>query len=727
MPPRSPSLVAGLRIGGYELVRRIGRGGMAEVWCAKRVSERRTSKYVAIKVVADQFIGDPRFQRMFRAEAEISSLLNQANIVQVFDEGEDDGRSYLVMEWVDGVNLLKVAAALTFIDDEPWKHKISAYIVGQLLYALGYAHGITLHDGNPLGVVHRDVSPQNVLVSNQGEVKLTDFGIAHHVLEESSGLHVKGKVRYMAPEQLSGHTRDPRLDLYAVGAILHELLDGRRFRHHVEDQREMYIEVLSGKVPRLSRSVPPELDALRLALLEPDPNKRVPSADAALALLERFSGYGDARRDLIQLCAGLTGVLRPRVGPGTSQGLVMAASATAPADASPSGDPPAAVPSPSSSPPPAAATPPSRPSTAQGEPTPAAAPSDAASESERHRSRTLRMVPTVPGAPESVRNDTSPLPPAAPRPHAAGSVRGEVDDVVGGSGALIGAGAERGGPYDVPPDTSVMTPSMVGRIASSGPIGLQGEDTDSQHELSTITSLPPAAPASSPGSTMIAPRQRARGTSVAVLIFFFALGSLGMTTAFVVWGDAIEAALVEPSEGRPQDEEKPKLELGPPPPDGKVAPEPPKPEPPRLTSDGSTDGTSDDDGGSTSGTDAEGGSAEDDGSITDTNEPPPTENGDPRPKDEASKPRRPPTVYSGLIVAVDGTEPLIVRVGSGKPATIESRKSKAFRVPVGKGRKVQWKRKADAAWSEQRVDIRAKCELQLRVPSRKTMTLGSCG
>ena len=329
-----PPLEPDARIGGYELVRRIGVGGMAEVWVARRVSERRANKYVAIKVVADQFVGDPRFQRMFKTEVELSALLNHVNIVQVFDEGEDGGRSYLVMEWVDGVNLLKVEAALSFVDDEAWRLRIITYVIGQLLYALHYAHSITLHDGDPLGIVHRDVSPQNVLVSAQGEVKLTDFGVAHYLLEESSGMHVKGKLRYMAPEQLGGHTRDPRIDLYAVGTIFHEMLDGRRFRYHVEDQREMYVEVISGQIPPLSRRVPPELDALRLGLLEPEPERRIPTADAALDRLMRFAGYGDARRELAQLCGGLTGVLRPRIGPGKS-GASRAASPRAASSAVP--------------------------------------------------------------------------------------------------------------------------------------------------------------------------------------------------------------------------------------------------------------------------------------------------------------------------------------------------------------------------------------------------------
>jgi serine/threonine protein kinase len=307
---------AGLVVGGYELVRRIGRGGMAEVWVARRALGSKGTKFVAIKLMADHYVGHERYGRMFRAEAELAAVLSHANIVQVFDEGEDEGRSFLVMEWVDGVNLLKLGAVLALLDDEPRRLRVIAYIIGQLLHALHYAHSITSADGNPLGVVHRDVSPQNVLVSNHGEVKLTDFGVAHHALEESSGVHVKGKVRYMSPEQLSGCTRSPTVDLYAVGALLHELLDGRKFRGEHEDGQELFAAVLSGRVAPLGRPAPPELDLLRLRLLEPDPKRRLQTAAQAFALLKRYPGYGDARDELTKLCASLTGVMRPRAGLG---------------------------------------------------------------------------------------------------------------------------------------------------------------------------------------------------------------------------------------------------------------------------------------------------------------------------------------------------------------------------------------------------------------------------
>ena len=321
LPPRAE---AGVVIGGYELVRRIGRGGMAEVWVARKALGRKGTKFVAIKLLADHYVGDERYTRMFRAEAELAAVLSHANIVQVFDEGEEFGRSYLIMEWVDGLNLLKLGAVLALIDDEQRRFRVAAYIIGQLLYALGYAHSITSFDGSPLGVVHRDVSPQNVLVSNHGEVKLTDFGVAYHVMEESSGIHVKGKVRYMSPEQLSGKTRHPTVDLYAVGALLHELLDGKKFRGDFEDGQDMFSAVLSGAIPPLTRPIPPELDELRMRLLAPDPADRVQSAEEAISMLRRYPGYGDARSELTKLCGSLTGIVRPRAGPGQSSQVPMA-------------------------------------------------------------------------------------------------------------------------------------------------------------------------------------------------------------------------------------------------------------------------------------------------------------------------------------------------------------------------------------------------------------------
>jgi len=308
---------AGDIIGGYELLREVGRGGMAEVWVARR-AHASAGKFVAIKLTLPQHAGDARYAGMFRSEAEVSAPLSHGNIVQVFDQGEDDGRSYLVMEWVDGVDLARLLPDLAQLRarDPYLRLRVAGYIVGQVLHGLSYAHKVTSHRGAQLGIVHRDISPQNVLVSVSGDVKVTDFGIAHRMIDETSGVDIKGKLRYMAPEQLGGQSHAPTVDLWAVGAVLHELLEGERFRGAGRDAASLYHQVLGGEVPQLAATdVPVELDAVRLALLHPDPRRRPQTADAALLLLKAWPGYSEMKVELAMLCGLATGVVRPRTGP----------------------------------------------------------------------------------------------------------------------------------------------------------------------------------------------------------------------------------------------------------------------------------------------------------------------------------------------------------------------------------------------------------------------------
>ncbi len=296
-------------VGGYELIHRAGKGGMAEVWQARRTGGR--GRPVAIKVILPHLAGQERYGRMFRAEAEVSSRMSHSNIVQVFDEGDEGGISYLVMEWVEGINLVRLREALKLIGNPDLRTSMVAFVIGQLLHALGYAHSLTDDDGSALGVVHRDISPQNVLVSAAGDVKLLDFGVAHTVVEESSGLHVKGKLRYMAPEQLTSRVKAPTLDLFGVGALLHELLEGQRFRGDFKDDRQLHAQVMRGIVPALRVPVAPELERLRQALLAADPVHRVPSAGGALELLRQYRGYRDRRVELSKIVGSLLGAAPP--------------------------------------------------------------------------------------------------------------------------------------------------------------------------------------------------------------------------------------------------------------------------------------------------------------------------------------------------------------------------------------------------------------------------------
>ncbi len=218
----------------------------------------------------------------------------------------------MIMEWVDGMNLSELARQLRAAGQR-MPLPVVAFVIGEVLRGLAYAHTIT-HEGDPLGVVHRDVSPQNVLISVSGEVKLTDFGVARLAQEDTSGVHAKGKLRYMSPEQVRGHSSRPTVDLYAVGAILHELLDGTKFRD-ARDETHLYGLALGGEVPALRiPDVPRELDELRLALLETEPGARVQTAERALELLMRWPGYRNASMELGRLCRAFMGVAAPRSG-----------------------------------------------------------------------------------------------------------------------------------------------------------------------------------------------------------------------------------------------------------------------------------------------------------------------------------------------------------------------------------------------------------------------------
>ena len=262
-------------LGGYELTRQLGVGGMGEVWMGRRTSIGGAAKTVAIKTISRPHSRDPNARKMFLDEARLSMLLANSNIVQTFDVDEtEDGVCYMVMEWVDGVDLSALCEGMTQ-RGERLSIPLAAYIIGEVLKGLAYAHSFR-HEGETKTIVHRDISPHNVMISVSGEVKIMDFGIARVASEETSGVHIKGKLRYMPPEQLRGKSREPTLDLFSVGAIFHELIDGAKFRTGVDEAR-LYGMILDGEIPPLTGvegELPPELDALRLGLLVGDPSKR---------------------------------------------------------------------------------------------------------------------------------------------------------------------------------------------------------------------------------------------------------------------------------------------------------------------------------------------------------------------------------------------------------------------------------------------------------------------
>lgn len=278
---------------------------MAEVWLARRAVMPGGLKPCALKIIHGRIAAKPRNRRMFLQEARLALKLRHANVVSVFDVGEAQGRLFMALEWVDGVDLRcfvrQVCAGLGPLDVP-----VVCHIVFELLQGLRHAHGLCV-GGQPLGVIHRDVAPHNVLVSAAGEVKLADFGIARVAGELSSGMHVKGRARYMAPEQLQGEATQAS-DLFALGALLHELLAGRRFREELRHRSDWHRVIANAPIPPLERpGVPPALEALRMGLLHADPRRRIASAEDALHQLLRcppWSPAADRLRAMYARCVG---------------------------------------------------------------------------------------------------------------------------------------------------------------------------------------------------------------------------------------------------------------------------------------------------------------------------------------------------------------------------------------------------------------------------------------
>jgi serine/threonine-protein kinase len=273
---------------------------MAEVWSARIVgTSPGEDRFFAIKLLAAHLAERDEYREMFLAEARLSMMLSHPNIVQVYDAMAHDQDCYMVMELISGMTLSQFQRALAR-DHIPLPLTVSTFVIGELLRALSYAHQVRTDAGSI--IVHRDVSPQNVMVTTTGEIKLMDFGIARFASEETQGSFVKGKLQYMPPEQLRKQTRKPTVDLYAVGAILHELIDGKRFRGKL-DQGKLLSMVMNGEVPPLREpsAVPVAIDVVRCGLLEADENVRIQTARKALGMLVRWPEYRESNTDLSAL------------------------------------------------------------------------------------------------------------------------------------------------------------------------------------------------------------------------------------------------------------------------------------------------------------------------------------------------------------------------------------------------------------------------------------------
>ncbi|MCM2332960.1 MAG: serine/threonine protein kinase [Anaeromyxobacteraceae bacterium] len=272
------------RLAGYDLLALAGRGGMAEVWRAAAREGPRAGRVVAVKRLLPELARDPEYVELFRREAAVTRRLHHPAVVEVLDAGVADGAPYLVMEYVDGRNLREVLAQCA-------RRRIllpldfGAYVGHVLAQALDHAHAGADRQGAPLGIVHCDVSPSNVFVSRLGEIKLGDFGVALTPGAAKVGPGALGKVHYLAPEQLRGEPLTPATDLFALGAVLFEVLTNQKaFPGASVD--EVGQRVLRGalRAPSEARpEVPFELDALVLRCLAARPADRWESAAAVAA------------------------------------------------------------------------------------------------------------------------------------------------------------------------------------------------------------------------------------------------------------------------------------------------------------------------------------------------------------------------------------------------------------------------------------------------------------
>lgn len=269
------------RFGRYEIIEPLALGGMAQLFRARAVGAHGFHKQVVIKKILPHLAGDPMFRAMFVDEAKISVRLVHPRIVQVLELGTDDGELFIAMELVDGLDLLAVLRACAKQRRE-LPLEIAVHIAVEVLDALSFAHDATDEDGASLGIVHRDISPGNVLVSRRGDVKLTDFGIAR-AAERSQKTQtgtLKGKFSYMSPEQISGAEIDSRSDLFSVGTLLAEMLMGRHL-FAAPNELDVLLQVRDARLDRLDThggNIPADLRALLLRALTRRPGDRYQTA-----------------------------------------------------------------------------------------------------------------------------------------------------------------------------------------------------------------------------------------------------------------------------------------------------------------------------------------------------------------------------------------------------------------------------------------------------------------
>lgn len=290
----------------YSLVRCLGVGGMGSVYEAVQHGAVSFTKRVAIKRIHPEVVKRPEFLQNFVGEAKLVAQLVHTNIVQTYQLGENEGTPFIVMEYIDGTDLLQLLAAHASRDFR-LPISIAVFIASRVCRGLSYAHIKRGMMGEPLGIVHRDISPQNIMISRDGDVKITDFGMAKalNLMLDGEGEVIMGKVRYMSPEQARGEKTDGRSDLFSLGVVLSEMLVGINVfaagKSTEEKERILNLEIPDFRA--LSPDLDPKLcDILQRALAR-NVSERYDGANGMLVDLERFlysGGYGPTSETLAE-------------------------------------------------------------------------------------------------------------------------------------------------------------------------------------------------------------------------------------------------------------------------------------------------------------------------------------------------------------------------------------------------------------------------------------------
>src|SRR5512133_314599 len=292
------------QIGKYQILAELGRGGAASVSLAIARGKGDVRKLVVLKALLPELAEEPEAVTAFIDEAKLAAQLSHPNVVQTFEVGSESGRHVIVMEYLDGQSLSRIIRTASRTENA-LPLPVHLRILIEVLEGLHYAHEMKAFDGKPMQLVHRDVSPQNVIVTYDGQVKILDFGIAKAATTSThtaAGI-MKGKIAYMAPEQMAGTGVDCRADIYSAGCMLWAAAANQKLLHEVPDV-QIVRAVVAGKIPSprsVNPACPEELQRIVMRALHPDPDRRYPTAREMQSDLEQFAdtlGKSVKARDL---------------------------------------------------------------------------------------------------------------------------------------------------------------------------------------------------------------------------------------------------------------------------------------------------------------------------------------------------------------------------------------------------------------------------------------------